>query len=420
MESSRNIYSLSDLSRSIRSVIERSYPGAYWIKAEIAKLNLYPRSGHCYPDLVEKTGDQIVAQMRSTIWAGDYKTINKQFIDIAGRPLAEGMTILFKATVTYHAVYGFSLQIQSVEPSFTLGQMALEKQKNIERLHAEEVFGLNHAKTIALIPRRIAVVSVETSKGYHDWLQILSQHKHKFSSWHHLFPALLQGDKAVESITSQLRKIRKVSHLFDAVAIIRGGGGDVGLHCYDHFILAREVATFPIPVITGIGHATNQTITEMVAWQNKVTPTDVAYFIIGRFQEFEDRLTIAKQKLAKVAINTLHLEQQRTARTANLLTSYSMRTIKTQKIVINHLKSKLLIAADRFCKLQQKNLVHYEEKIRILSPESILKRGFSITLLKGRAINTVEDLQDGDTITTRLYSGEIESKITKIHPSHER
>ena len=419
MEPTRKIYSLSDLSRSIRSVIERTYSGQYWIKAEIAKLNLYPRSGHCYPDLVEKSGDQIVAQIRSTIWAGDFKNINKQFLEITGRPLSEGMAILFQATITYHAVYGLSLQIVSVEPAFTLGQMALEKQNTIEKLNAEGVFGVNKSRPIGLLIRKIAVISVETSKGYQDWLQILSQHRDKYSIWHYLFPAMLQGDKAVESITSQLRKIRPLAHLFDAVAIIRGGGGDVGLHCYDHFILAREVATFPIPVITGIGHATNQTITELVAWQNKVTPTDVAYFLIGRFQDYDKRIEHVSSSLIRITSATLEREKHRIRRTTGLLGSFSMQALKTHQANTQHMKNRICNAALRYIKNQQVNLSHYLDKINILNPENILKRGFSITMVNGFAIKSIQMIKPGETVTTRLHDGEFDSTVQHIHTKHE-
>ncbi len=411
MEGERKIFSLSDLARSLRSVIERNYSGTYWVKAEIAKLNHYPRSGHCYPDLVEKTGEQVVAQMRATLWAGDYKLINQKFIEVTGQPLSEGMAILFQTSVTYHPVYGLSLQIQQIEPSFTLGQMAYEKQKTIERLRAEGIFDRNKTLEMPLLPRKLAVVSVETSKGYHDFLKILASYQGRFTIWHKLFPALLQGDKAVESLTAQLRLIRKKAHLFDMAAIIRGGGGDVGLNCYDHYTLSREIANFPIPVITGIGHATNETISEMVAWQNKVTPTDVAYFVVSRFAEFDSRTQAALSVISDRSQRTLSLENQRLIRAAGYLKSFSTKALQKDRMVMTSLIFGLQNSTSRFIEKEKREMEHLNAKLNLLRPEIILKRGFSITLLNGKSIKSEVELKTGDRITTRLMEGSIESIV---------
>lgn len=411
MEADRKIYTLSDLARSIRSIIERHYSSTYWIKAEVAKLNHYPRSGHCYPDLVEKSGDQIMAQMRATIWAGDYKFINENFIRVTGEPLSEGMSILFQSSVTFHPVYGLSLQIHQVEPAFTLGQMAFEKQKTIERLKTEGIFDLNKSLEMPLLPRRLAVVSVETSKGYHDFLKILSGYQNRFTVWHHLFPALLQGDKAVESLTAQLRQIRKKYEFFDLVAIIRGGGGDIGLSCYDHYTLTREIANFPIPVITGIGHATNETISEMVAWENKVTPTDVAYFVVGRFTAFEERVEAAQASLSTHSQQILSAENQHLTRLAGTLRSFSAKILQKDQYMLSVLLGRLQSGAKRFLEKENRELDHQQQRIHLLKPEHILKRGFSITLLNGKSIKSEQEVKPGELITTRLFDGSIESKV---------
>jgi len=420
MEAEKKIFSLSDLARSLRSVIERHYSSTYWVKAEVAKLNHYPRSGHCYPDLVEKTGDQVVAQMRATIWAGDYKSINQKFIEVTGQPLCEGMAILFQTSVTYHPVYGLSLQIQQIEPSFTLGQMAYEKQKNIERLKAEGIFDRNKTLPMPLLPRKLAIVSVETSKGYHDFLKILEAYNNKFTVWHKLFPALLQGDKAVESLTAQLRLIRQKAHLFDMAAIIRGGGGDVGLNCYDHYTLSREIANFPIPVITGIGHATNETIAEMVAWQNKVTPTDVAYFIVGRFTEFENRTHAAFNTIAARSQQAITTQSQRLVRSAGYLRSFSTKALQKDKMVLSATINQLQSNTFRFFEKEKKELEHFQTKINLLHPEEILKRGFSITLLNGKSIKSQNQVKPGDLINTILMEGSIESIIQPKTQKNER
>jgi exodeoxyribonuclease VII large subunit len=420
LDAERKIFSLSDLARSLRSVIERHYSSTYWVKAEIAKLNHYPRSGHCYPDLVEKSGEQVMAQMRATIWAGDYKLINQKFIEVTGEPLSEGMAILFQTSVTYHPVYGLSLQIQQIEPSFTLGQMAYEKQKTIERLKAEGIFDRNKSLEMPLLPRRLAVLSVETSKGYHDFLKILTGYRSHFTIWHKLFPALLQGDKAVESLTAQLRLIRKKAMHFDMVAIIRGGGGDVGLNCYDHYTLTREIANFPIPVITGIGHATNETIAEMVAWENKVTPTDVAYFIVGRFTEFENRTQSVQNILTARSQQIIKTQNQRLMRSAAYLRSFSSKTLQKDNLLMEGLLNRLLSGAARYFEKGARELDHKQAKINLLNPMEILKRGFSITLLNGKSLKSEKEVKPGDQITTRLFDGSFESIVQPKPRKNER
>jgi exodeoxyribonuclease VII large subunit len=456
MDENRKIYTLTELGKSIRSVIERNYTAAYWIKAEIAKLNFYPRSGHCYPELVDKAGSVIQAQMRSTIWAADYKQINKKFAEVAGETLREGMAILFRASVGYHPMYGLSLQIWDVEPSFTLGEMALEKARNIEKLRSEGVFDENKSKIMPLLPGRIAVISVETSKGYSDFLNILHQHARPYAWWHFLFPSVLQGDKAAEGIMSQLRIIKKAKERFDMVAIIRGGGGDIGLNCYDDYQLAREIATFPLPVITGIGHATNETIAEMVAWANKITPTDVAYFVVDKFRSFEKRLDDAATSIRSKALNMLaynnqtidhfsnriarnpaHLLAKQKGKLDSLTTgllSVTKEIMQQQKDLLGEKVIKLSLITPRKVSIQkllldkkeftcqsvvrqhivfQKNsLDQLEIKNNLLNPHNILKRGYSITRLNGKNLTHSAEANVHDKLVTQLYDGTLVSRIT--------
>jgi exodeoxyribonuclease VII large subunit len=457
MENNRKIYTLSDLGKSLRSVIERAYSSTYWIRAEIAKLNYYPRSGHCYPELVEKSGNLIQAQMRSTIWAADYSRINRQFIDITGDRLKEGMSILFRASVDYHPVYGLTLHIHEIEPAFTLGEMALEKTATITRLKKEGIFHKNKEHILPLLPKRVAVISVETSKGYHDFLNIIKSKTEQYHIWHYLFPSVLQGDKAVEGIISQLRIIKKLTSRFDIVALIRGGGGDIGLSCYDDYNLAGEVAVFPLPVITGIGHSTNETVTEMVSWSNKITPTDVAYFILEKFIDFEKRIDNCARTLKSDGAAFINREQKKLGllsadlvQSANQLTNRhnvlinsaagllfqgtkSLQTTAREKV--NNLSMQVLATPKQILikercdmdnrifslksavKTKQVNESNHiavlENKTRLLDPQNILKRGYSITRMDDKVIRDASELKKGDIIKTRLYKGEITSEVKK-------
>lgn len=455
MEQDRKVFTLSDLGKSIRSVIERNYTTTYWIKAEIAKLNHYPRSGHCYPELVDKSGNVIKAQMRAIIWAADYARINREFLNIAGQTLNEGMSILFRASLSFHPVHGLSLQIWEIEPAYTLGEMAMEKTKNMEKLQKEGVFAKNKSVLMPLLIKKIAVISVETSKGYSDFINILRSQAAGFAWWHFLFPSVLQGDKAAEGIISQLRIIRKVRQRFDMVAIIRGGGGDIGLNCYDDYQLAREIAIFPLPVITGIGHSTNETLAEMVAWGNKITPTDVAYFIVDKFKSFSQRIDNASKAiqtkssgLMKWNWQNLDFFSQRMERGPKLyltaqnqllgnmsvsLGNSTMQLLKQNSSRLDQLGGHISVMAPRNlyrqnCELDNRSLrlsgcvrtffadhkaaiSHLETKTMLLDPVNVLKRGYSITRLNGVSLKSTTELKPGDEITTRLYKGIVHSKV---------
>lgn len=455
MNETRKIYTLTELGKSIRSVIERNYATSYWLKAEIARLNFYPRSGHCYPELVDKTGNVVQAQMRSTIWAADYKLINTRFLAETGETLKEGMAILFKATVGFHPVYGLTLQIWEVEPSFTMGEMAREKARNIDKLQKQGVFDANKAHPMPLLPARLAVISVETSKGYHDFLNILHQHAKHYAWWHFLFPSVLQGDKAAEGIISQLRIIKKAKERFDVVAIIRGGGGDIGLSCYDDYQLAHEIATFPIPVITGIGHATNVTISEMVAWANKITPTDVAYFVVDKFKSFGKRIEDASTIISSRAVSLMAFNKQTLDHFTNRIVRQPTHVLATQKGKLDALSNKVIsivrkvqqgqkdqlsekaaklsmhtprMVIGQRCELENKRLRinslvekqfiqatnqldQLEIKTHLLDPHQVLKRGYSITQYKQITLHSFAALKPGDILSTRFFDGEIQSKV---------
>ena len=450
-------YSLSELTGSIRKVIAKTYTSAYWVKTEIAKLNFYPYSGHCYPDLVEKQNNKVVAQIRATIWAGTYELISKKFKKVTGELLDSGITILFLVKVVYHEQHGLSLNILDIEPSFTLGKMVLEKQATIERLKRESLFDQNRYLPFPLLAKRIAVISVETSKGYHDFLNIIEKNRYGYHFEHSLFPSLLQGDGAVASITGQLKNIAQQAQLFDVVVIIRGGGGDVGLSVYDQYKLAREVAAFPLPVITGIGHSTNETVVEMVAFANKITPTDVAYFLIEQFESFHVRVHELSQRLEIGVSHYLHeqskvlndfsesfkkqvkflVEQSknRLQLQGEQLQNHFRHYIRKQSVILTELVTHLqyrpsrVVSRERerlyrqnklltlFSKQILKNnsakLLQLETKLELLKPENILKRGYSITYLNGNILKSTRKAKVGDLLVTVLEKGKIESKIVK-------
>jgi len=451
-------YSLSKVAASLQSVIRREYSNYYWIKAEISRLNFYPKSGHCYPDLVEKNQGKILAQMRAIIWSSDYFRINADFVKKTGKALGDGMEILFKAKLEYSPTHGFSLMIVDISAEFVLGNMALDKKRTIERLKKEGIYDKNKSLPFPLLPQRIAIISVETSKGFHDFINIIDKNTRGYKFFWMLFPALLQGDAAVQSISQQLDQIRKVYHHFDIVAIIRGGGGDVGLSCYDHYDLASEVANFPIPVISSIGHSTNETVVEMVSHYNPITPTDLAYFLQQKFDNVAVKLEDIEQNVISFSKSYLQekklelgelssslnqevkksIEEQSQLlknfgqgvkhssflllgkqRSALDLYSYKIRAnsgrlIKERPQQILLLENRLKQSLNVKLKQAKSQLNHIEEKLQLMKPENLLKKGYSLTLFNGKPIISTEELKEGDVIQTQLFEGNIESRITKI------
>ncbi|MGJ1316412.1 exodeoxyribonuclease VII large subunit, partial [Sphingobacterium multivorum] len=282
----KTIFSLLEVSRSIQKTLAERYKSLYWIKAEMNKLNHYTHSGHCYPELVEKQDGKIVAEIRSILWKADYNRINNNFLKAAQEPLREGITMLFQASISYDPMYGLSLRIVDIDPTFTLGELEKEKLDSIRKLKAEGIYESNKLLDFPVVPKRLAIISVETSKGLSDFYKIINQNPWGYRIESTLFPALLQGDKSVPSIINQLAIIAEKIDRYDVVAIIRGGGGEVGLSSYNNYLLARAIAIFPIPVLTGIGHSTNYTVSEMVAYKNAITPSELADFLIQKFHNF--------------------------------------------------------------------------------------------------------------------------------------
>ena len=425
--------SLSQLTAGIARVFEDSFPAPVWIKAEIAKLNHYPSSGHCYPSLVEKEKGTIKAEMRGTIWANDFMRINGNFLKITREPLKEGIQILFRAYVKYHPVYGLSLQIIDIDPSYTLGEMAREKMETMMRLKNEGLFERNHQLELPLLPKRIAIISVKTSKGFSDFINILENNSWGYAFTCVLFPALLQGDKAVDSIAGQLKVIGRVSGHFDAVAIIRGGGGDVGLNCYDNYMLAREVALCPLPVLTGIGHSTNETVVEMVAGYNKITPTDVAYFLIQQFHNFSARIRESGEKIETYTRNMVEDEKRRWGELTRRLLLQTDNLLKQEKgkhqLALSRLRFKpgllihekqidlknrtswLTMRIKQLINQQNQSLDALGQKVQLLDPQQILKRGYSITYFDSKPLTDSYGLNQGDKIITQLHKGSICSEI---------
>ncbi len=303
-EEERKIYSLQQIASSVKRMFETHYNRFYWVRAEMHKLNRYP-SGHCFPELVHKEGDKIVAQMNATIWKSAFEPINRKFVETVKEPLREGVNLLMLVKVVYHEIYGLSLYIQDIDPLFSLGELQRERQETLLRLQKENLLNRNQQLDFPLLPKRIAVISAESSKGLSDFYKVIGQNEWNYRFFTMLFPAYVQGDAASASIRAQLARIARVKHHFDLVVIVRGGGGEIGLSCYNNYELCRDIASFPLPVLTGIGHSTNMTVAEMIAFRNAITPTELGEFLLQCFHNFNVPLNDALKILRRMSGNML-------------------------------------------------------------------------------------------------------------------
>jgi len=361
----KQVFSLQEVALSIQRTLAARYGSSYWVKAEMNKLNYYPKSGHCYPDLVEKNEDGVVAQMRAILWRDDYAAINYNFLQVLKEPLKDGIKIMFFARINFDPVHGLTLRILDIDPSYTLGDLEKEKQETIKKLKEEGLFDKNKKLHLPLLPQRIAVISVETSKGYGDFMKKIDLNYYNFlakkngwplekpfkndsgNEWgykyfYFLFPSVLQGDNAISSIIFQLNCIKKVISHFDAVAIIRGGGGDVGLSSFNSYVLAKEIALFTIPVLTGIGHTTNETVVEMVSHKNLNTPTDLADFLLQKFHNFSVPIKEAKETIVDKSRRLIREEKNTFQSRVKLFRSVSRNILVENKGNIEELTGKIV------------------------------------------------------------------------------
>lgn len=448
------VFSLKEVALSVQRTISNRYKQSFWVKAEINKLNYYPHSGHCYPDLLQKDKGKVVAQMRAMLWSTDFVRINRNFESVAHESLKDNISIMFLASIQFDPNYGLSLRIHDIDPSFSLGELEREKLANLATLKAEGIITRNKEIPMPLLPKRLAVISVVSSKGYADFMQLLEARMNGFVIEHVLFSSILQGEKAATQIRNRLSQIEMLASHFDLVAIIRGGGGEVGLAAFNDLELARKIATFPLPVFTGIGHATNQTVAEIVAHTNAITPSELAGILLEKFESFKESTEKASQAVGRVAGRLLneysslhHFQKQfkatsermimlewrrhdelmyRLNNTNLLAVSQKSETLKQHEQILNVLFKNALDKSEK--KLTEQTwqlrtiskqyigstlnqLDVFERQKELLHPDNVLKRGFSISRIKGKSLKSANQIVEGDEIETELLNGFVVSKV---------
>ena len=416
--------SLLELNTSIQEIIKQKFSETVWVIGEISELKIN-RNGHCYLELIERDSlnDKIIAKARATIWAFTFRMLKPYFKNSTGYELISGIKILIKANVEFHELYGFSLNILDIDPNYTIGDLARKKAEIINQLEEEGVLNMNKDILLPLVPQKIAIISSETAAGYQDFINQLRNNPYNYKFYYKLFPSIMQGNQTEESIISSLEKIFNYEDIFDVVVIIRGGGSQSDLSYFDSYQLAANVAQFPLPVLTGIGHDKDESIVDLVAHTKLKTPTAVAEFIIDKVLEFDNELNYYKEESTELIQD--YIDQQK-----YLLSNYSSLIVPLVKSKIVKRNSQLNLITEKFknkiqaifetrnsffknrvnmiqyvskkyinnhnlkiklsqeilhrntsflFKKNQLQLENIESRLNLLKPENILRRGFSIT-----------------------------------------
>jgi exodeoxyribonuclease VII large subunit len=448
--------SLTELQLIIRDSLYLSMPQMFWVSAEISEITLNS-SGHCYLELIEKHPDEknIRARIRAIIWNSRFGFIRSFFENITGETLKGGLKILVKAKVEYHEVYGLSLVITDIDPAFTLGEMEVKRQLIIKKLEEEGVFSMNRELDFPLLPQRIAIISSKSAAGYTDFINHLTANSFGYVFYTALIETPMQGTETEQGVIAALDKIATHAGLFDLVVIIRGGGSQTDLSWFDSYGIAYHVTQFPLPVITGIGHEKNMSVTDLVANKSLKTPTAVADFlidnmaiaenelnemssgirdsarvIIGENRSKIDTCSIKLLPLARIMISAsreivsgkvmelISRVREQTFRsgvvTANLISrlSSSAKTVLSDRIkAVETSKQNLMSFTLNVVSNNRNRLTGFQNMLKILDPENTLRRGYTITSLNGKILKSSDQLNMDDIIDTRFTDGSVASKV---------
>lgn len=380
-------YSLSELCTEIQEVVENDLLERYWVRAEIASLST---RGHCYMELVEKAEDNtLAAKVRATCWNNVYGLLSAYFIQETGQALRIGMQVLVEVSVGFHPVYGLNLNIWNIDPTYTQGDLAKQRQATIRRLKEDGVIDMQKSLEVPTLVRRVAIISAAGAAGYGDFCDQLTNNRYGYKFELSLFAAIMQGDNAPRSIISALNQIVKEGDQWDIVVIIRGGGASTDLGCFDDYELANHCAQFPLPILSGIGHTRDMSIVDMVVHTSVKTPTAAAEWLIERIEEQIEVITLLSSRLQRATQYAVIQEQ-------NKLQGYLQRmSYAMQRLVIQ----------------EQNRLQIWGKTIELHSPERIFKMGYSLTMLNDKPITKIADVKEGDILKTFVQDGIVESVV---------
>ena len=409
-----NSTSLSELTNKIQSVIRQNFTDAIWVRAEISELR--ENGGHCYLELIEKDSetDNILAKTRATCWANVYRMLKPYFESNTGERLRAALNVLVAVTVESNGVYGFSLNIRDIDPTYTIGELAARRMQIIQKLREEGIDDMNKQLPFPTLPQRIAIISSETAAGYGDFCNQLNSDTSHFAFYPRLFPAIMQGNMAETSIIGALEKIYKHVELFDVVVIIRGGGATTDLSCFDSYNLAINCAQFPLPIIAGIGHQRDVSILDMVAHTSVKTPTAAAEYLISALEKAEEEIDELASELCNITSNIIQKEHK-SLELYMLKIKQASRTgfLKEQNRLSNYLFQLKSMYRNRIHRETNK-LALIATRIETQSPKYLYERGYTITTVHGKRITSALQVKPGDKVTTHLADGHFDSEVVPL------
>lgn len=423
-------YTLRQLNLMVCNAISEALPDEYWVEAELSECR--ERSGHCYMELIEKEEhtNTPIARASAKCWRQTWQVLQPHFERATGQPLRAGLKVLLRVYAQYHEAYGFSWIVTDIDPTYTLGDMARRRQDIIRQLKEEGIFDMQRELTIPLFAQHIAVISAEGAAGYGDFLRQLHDNPYGLQFHVTLFPAVMQGELVEQSIISALNKIYNApmsspsgasivspsgsvgeASPFDVVVIIRGGGATADLSGFDTLALAENVAQFPLPIITGIGHERDESILDMVSNTRVKTPTAAAALLVDNLHQVLQRIEQAETFLDHYVSQRLLLQHQRISQLSTLIPTLALRTLSEGQHRVELLENRLPIAIERRLTSQRHQLERLAILLQGFDPQLLLARGYSITLKDGHAVRDPLQLRPGDEIETRVEKGSFKSIV---------
>ena len=356
---------LSELNGLVKKAVGEAFTAPVWVIGEISELKTN-RSGHCYLNLIEKeeNGDAIVAQARATIWSYTFRMLRPFFESTTGQQLTEGLKVLLSVSVEFHELYGYSLNIRDIDPTYTLGDMARRRREIIARLQSEGVAEMNKELDLPLVPQKIAIISSSTAAGYQDFVDQLTNNPAGYHFDLKLFPAIMQGNQAETSIIEALEQIYLYENFFDAVVIIRGGGSQADLSCFDNYNLAYFITQFPLPVITGIGHEKDDSIVDMVAHTRLKTPTAVAEFLISGVAQFDLHIDELNRQFIEIVTDLIAESKNNIEQITRMIAPLTREKISKANNNLNQTIWKLDNSVKKFIHSSNYQLERKEETVR--------------------------------------------------------
>ena len=404
--------SLYELNGLVKRTIRDRMSETYWVQAELSDVRSN-YSGHCYLEFIQKdaSGNNLIAKARGTIWSNIYKMLKPYFEQETGQAFASGIKVLVRVSVDFHELYGYSLTVLDIDPTYTVGDMERKRREILRQLEEEGVIDLNKELEMPVLPQRIAVISSATAAGYGDFCNQLSNNPRGYGFHTELFPAIMQGERVEESIIAALDAIYARLEAFDVVVIIRGGGATSDLSGFDTYELAANCAQFPLPIITGIGHERDDTVIDSIAHTRVKTPTAAAAFLVACMDQVADRLDNLSFRLQQGVRNRLLWEHRRIEGLKQRIPSAVYKRISDAKYGLLAANRDLQMATRQFLSMRKHRLELLQQRLNDALPEKQLARGYSITLKNGKAVKDASALKEGDTLVTLLYKGKVESVI---------